>query len=468
MRRRIHIVFQTVIALTLVCLMLPLGISSAGSLTRSMFIDRQADTNRYAEIGKSTLLTGDIEPINQEFTRYKELYGIHVVLFDRYSKPTAFSESGLENLPTMATKVAVALSGEEPILERTSWPWEIGPMIIAVPILLDDETIGAAVTVSSTTKLRQDILGSWALFLCLGLFIVLAARNVVPWLTRWILRPVLSLDQAAKAITRGELSSRARMTTGPPELWGLVQSFNTMSETIQDLVNRQRTFVSFASHQLRSPLTVLRLQVENLGAGLEPERTPEVQAILDEVDRLALLCHGLLGLATAESEELVLTVVDLGAVADQSVVRWQPIADQREIELHRIGDPVAPVQAGEGVVDQVLDTMLDNALKFSGPGSQVTVGVHVGADGWTEVHVIDDGPGMSEAERKHAADPFWRGSKTQNVDGSGLGLAICTTLVSRSGGKIELYSAEPHGLMACVRLRAADAPAKVAVPVVAT
>jgi len=98
-------------------------------------------------------------------------------------------------------------------------------------------------------------------------------------------------------------------------------------------------------------------------------------------------------------------------------------------------------------LDQALDALVDNAVKFSGEGSTVTVRVSAD-DGGVAVHVIDTGPGLDENDREHATDRFWRAPDAQNVEGSGLGLPIVAVLVEASGGKLDLLPAEPHGLHA--------------------
>jgi signal transduction histidine kinase len=112
------------------------------------------------------------------------------------------------------------------------------------------------------------------------------------------------------------------------------------------------------------------------------------------------------------------------------------------------------VSAIPTAVGQALDALIDNALKFAGTGATVTVRVDGGPDS-VALHVIDDGPGLGDADRMRATDRFWRASGTQNVDGSGLGLPIAAALVAASGGQLDLLPAQPCGLDARLTFPAA-------------
>jgi signal transduction histidine kinase len=230
-----------------------------------------------------------------------------------------------------------------------------------------------------------------------------------------------------------------------------------MADTVADALARQRAFVAQASHQLRNPLTALRIRVDNLAEYLRPDGTDEHQLTLQETDRLALILDGLLALARAERGQHRTHPVDAAAVADERVAAWQPLAAQRGITLHRTGVTAAAVLAVDTAVDQAIDTLVDNALKFAGPGATVSVDVS-STDAGVDIHVVDNGPGLSEDGRRHATERFWRAGDAQNVDGAGLGLPIAAVLVDASGGTLHLLPAVPHGLDAHVRFPAPPQP----------
>jgi signal transduction histidine kinase len=228
-----------------------------------------------------------------------------------------------------------------------------------------------------------------------------------------------------------------------------------MAATVADSLERQRAFVSHASHQLRNPLTAVRLRVEDLGLDLtDPQAVEGHRLALEEVERLGEVLDSLLALARAERGSFELADIDAGEVAWARVVAWQPVAAKKHITLRYVRAPHAlKARAVTTALDQALDALIDNAVKFSAEGSTVTIrpAAADGADGGAPgvaVHVIDTGPGLTEEQRDLATERFWRAPGTQNVDGSGLGLPIVAVLVEASSGRLDLLANEPSGLHA--------------------
>ena len=142
-------------------------------------------------------------------------------------------------------------------------------------------------------------------------------------LAGWVLRPVTELDAVTHEIAEGDRGARVQHRLGPPELRRLAASFNHMADAVSDVMDRQRAFVAHASHQLRNPLTALRLRVEELGPSLtDPDGRAEHRLALEETDRLALVLDALLTLARAEREENQRVTVDAAAVAASRVAAW--------------------------------------------------------------------------------------------------------------------------------------------------
>jgi signal transduction histidine kinase len=315
------------------------------------------------------------------------------------------------------------------------------------------------VTVSPTGKVRDRVTSVWLALGGAGLLAAMAAVATAFALARWALKPVTELSATAGQITAGEHTARVPHRTGPPELRRLAVSFNEMADSVTEALQRQRSFVAHASHQLRNPLTALRLRVEELGheltgtdpAGVAAARA-EQELALAETDRLGLVLDGLLALARAERGKHALTTVDAVEVTEARVVAWQPLADRRAVELKLVAPagplPVSAVATG---LDQALDALIDNALKFT--IGRVVVSV-AEADGGVTVQVTDNGPGLTAEQRRRATEPFWRAPDAQNIDGAGLGLAIAHVLIEVSGGRIDLLPAPGKGLDARIWLPA--------------
>lgn len=242
-----------------------------------------------------------------------------------------------------------------------------------------------------------------------------------------------------------------------PEL--VVDRVAGAAERLERLIDSQRAFVADASHQLRTPLTALRLRLEMLEdqVGDDPATSAEVDAIATEVDRMGHLVEGLLALARSEGGNAATVVVDAAEVADAAVVRWEALAAERDVTVVRHGVDHARCAAVDGALEQVIDNLVDNAIDAvpGGTSIEVTVDVTIGPRP-VRVTVRDHGPGMTAEEQARATDRFWRGPASAPT-GTGLGLAIVQHLVEAGGGTLELQDpAEGSGLEAVVHLAAAD------------
>ncbi|WP_432926534.1 sensor histidine kinase [Microbispora sp. CA-135349] len=450
MRRRLHLIFQTLLAVSLCMLAIPLGIATAGEATRELYIDRLADTARFAELGEPALRTSRLRGVADEMTRYNELFGIQAALLNRYGEVVASAPLALRMTPAMRASAELVISGGQLTPESAIWPWQSRPLIVGAPVVAGDELIGVALTISSTEHLRGRVFLVWISFLLVCLVALLASNAAVPWLMRWVLRPVRDLDKVARSIADGNLSSRVTLTTGPSELRGLTASFNAMSEKVEKMVENRRNFVSHASHQIRTPLTVLRLQLENVGDHLPESGKAELQSAIDEVDRLTRICHALLRFAQAEIEDPADTSVDVSELAAEAVLRWGRVAEKVDVGLSLSGVGVS-ARVDPDLLNQVLDALIDNAIKFSPPSGRVVVEIRARPP-WAVINVVDNGCGMSREDARNALEPFWRGAGTQNVHGSGMGLAIAATLIAHSGGRLTLIPGGERGLTARVLL----------------
>jgi signal transduction histidine kinase len=457
MRYRLVGTYLALLTLVLLALEIPLAANVAASRTQAVVIDRNVDAARLASLADPALRTGETHTLTDELDRYFELYDITGAVADRDGKLVAVTgDPRVFQTPQVRRWLNQALAGERVGAGRTVWPWQSARLAIAVPVTTAGEVVGAVITLSPVDKLHASIDRAWIEIAGGGLGALLVFVAVAAILARWILRPVGQLDDAAHRISAGALDARVRPGIGPPELRRLARSFNTMADDVTDALDRQRAFVAQASHQLRNPLTALRLRVEELGTFIaDPVGGEEHRLALEEADRLRRICDGLLALARAERGRYHVEVEDAATTADERVAAWQPLARERGITLRRTGTGTAPVQAVPTAVGQALDALIDNALKFAGPDATVEVDV-VPAGERVEVRVVDDGPGLADTLRRQATERFWRAPDAQNLDGSGLGLPIATVLVTASGGDLELLAAKPRGLDARLRFPRAE------------
>jgi signal transduction histidine kinase len=331
-------------------------------------------------------------------------------------------------------------------------------LVTAVPVSQGEETVGAVVSVSAIDATRGRIIDRWLLLAALAVLVIAAYIAVALPITHWLIRPI---DDLTTAALRNGSRSRPRVatTTGPPELRRLALAFNEMSDSVERALERQRSFAADASHQLRNPLTSLRLRVENLEPHVDDIGAAPLADALGEVERMEQLVVQLLALAGAGEREDQRVPVDVAAVAAERVEHWRRQSGRR-IDL-TVGDLSLGASASlcEGSLDHALDILLDNAVTYTSRDDSIDVRIGDApsssnhSSGRLHVSVADRGRGMTASECERACDRFWRGPAAAGTLGSGLGLSIARRLIVQSGGELVLRPAPSAGLEAVITLQ---------------
>jgi len=328
--------------------------------------------------------------------------------------------------------------------------------VIAVQTVWDDgkfngTPIGTVVLERPIGTLNQNIDDLWLYLALLAGAAMAAAVGIAIYIARWVSKPLARLDTAARQIADGELSVRAVTRSGPPEVRRMAATFNMMAGRLETLVHGHRAMLADASHQLRTPLTALRLRLDLLAADSTPPAAEELAGAQEEIARLSRLVDGLLATARAESVADRVVPVNLIPAVAERVAAWQPVADAHDVKLvteHSVDGDRARVSLGVGHLEQILDNLLDNAIEALGDhGGSVTVSVaSADADAGATVTIADDGPGMPPQEQSRAFLRFSTGSQ----NGTGLGLAIVQRLVTSNGGTVRLGDTPGGGLTVVV------------------
>jgi signal transduction histidine kinase len=382
--------------------------------------------------------------------------GETVLIVDRRSRVT--QTSGPHWSPDLAARLDAHLTqalrgfASSDDTDRVSKLLRAEPFIAAHPVRDSHSVVGAVVIIAPTNGLRARA-GLWLLPAAgICLLALLAAVGIVSPLSRWVLRPISSLIISTRALASGDYNRRVLADTGPVEVRELSAAFNTMADRVHTALAAQRTFVSDASHQLRNPLAAVRFRVEGLTPFLPDEHHYKLDLAIAEMEHLSRTLDQLLDLARAEGRALPREPQNAGAIVTRRVLAWSEVAERRSITLTAPEAP-AHVLAQSEVLDQILDILMDNALRIAPPGSTVRVLVRA-QDDRTYVEVADEGPGMSDVDKARATDRFWR-ARTSDYRGSGLGLAIAATLLTASGGRLSFHDRRPHGLIVRVDLATA-------------
>jgi signal transduction histidine kinase len=334
---------------------------------------------------------------------------------------------------------------------------------VVAPVSRNGEIIGAVRLTFPSDATRADVNRYWLIIGVTGLIslALVAALGVV--LSRSIARPIKDLERAAADFGSGQLDRRAPDLGGPPEVASLRNAFNTTADGLERLVKRQQTFVADASHQLRTPLTGLRLRLEGLEAEVTEEGQNDLEQALDQTDRLSRLVDGLLTLARADRAT---TWSDSQPVVLQSMLQsrindWEPFATERWVALGMTCPPELIVVANPDRFSQVMDNLIANAFDALSKADGLQPRVQLAATALNDVidiHIIDNGPGLTADQRARAFDRFWRAdpSHTDGFGGTGLGLSIAATMLATDKGTIRLEAAPGGGLDVIVTLRRAD------------
>ena len=337
---------------------------------------------------------------------------------------------------------------------------------VAVPVLDGANAVGA-VRVSSAASIIDDRADRRVRGLVWVAGISLAAAALVAViLSATIVGPLRRLQRSTERVAAGEFDTRVDDKAGPPEVRHLARSFNTMTARIARSIAQQRAFAGDASHQLRTPLTALRLQIERTSALVEQDPAGahrNLDAAENEIARLQRMIDGLLVLARSDGDDHGdARPIPVDEIVRDRVAMWAPLAEEQGVDVTAWVPAAVTAIALPGALDQILDNLLDNAIAVAPPGTAVEVVVDAdtgptGASGRVDVHVLDRGPGLTDQQLEAAFGRFWR-APGNDQDGSGLGLAIVAHLASSSGGSASLTRRPGGGLDASVGLRVTAGP----------
>ena len=276
------------------------------------------------------------------------------------------------------------------------------------------------------------------------------------------LRPMTLLARDLDRRTEHDLAA-LKGGSVPNELRPFMASINRLLARLEGALAAQRRFVAVAAHELRSPLTALTLQAEQLSARIRTVEEKEFMARLQSgLQRMRSLLEQLLTLARAEAgavEGDVAASCSVSAILRSVIEEHIPLAEARQIDLGAVGEMAGDAWVAGKAVDiyAMLRNLLDNAIRYTPVGGRVDVSVRR-EDDRVRIDIVDDGPGISAEEIKRVFDPFYRilGS---DAEGSGLGLAIVRVIVGRLGGTVSLANdSATRGLRVQVDLPATEGP----------
>ncbi len=454
MTKRLLLSYLTITLIVLLLLEIPLGLFYSQREQERLEADVERDANVIATLYEDDLEAGlPLDPTAAEI--YAVRTGARVVVVDSDGISQVDTAADVPRDFSTRPEMAAALDGERTAGTRSSETLGTDLLFVAVPVASSGIVHGALRVTLDTSDVTARIRSFW--FALAGVAaVVLLAVAVIGWvIARSVTRPLRELTDTASRFASGDLTVTPTAVAGPPEIQALDDTMTTMALQLDGLLRSHRAFVADASHQLRTPLTALRLRLENLQSHLAEVERPagideEVERAIDETGRLTELVTNLLQLARADDQPATATE-DLRLLTRDRVDTWTAVAEERGVTLiGPTGDGAAVVvRTVPGAIEQILDNVLDNALLVSPRGETVTVALEPSATSAT-VTIVDHGPGLSDDDKRDAMRRFWRGDTSR--PGTGLGLAIVDALATASGGSATLSDTAGGGLTVTVTL----------------
>ena len=346
-------------------------------------------------------------------------------------------------------EIAAALEGRRFQQTRHSETLEQEILATSAPIVREDRVVGVVRVTQSVDAVERAVWRSIAGLVVVAAVVLLLGLTAGWLIARQLAQPLRRLEATAGEIAHGDLDRRAPVE-GTTEQRSLARSFNEMTDRLSRALRAQREFVADASHQLRTPLTGLRLRLEELEAAARanPAAREDVDAALAEVDRLSQMVDELLLLSAAGGRDAPAEAVDLARAARSASERWEAAAAERGIEIACAATDGAAetVSVARADLDRALDVLVENALQYS-PGGTI---VRIEAAG-RGVAVLDEGPGLAPGEEAQVFERFRRGRAGRaGPGGTGLGLPIAYELMRRWGARTAIENRPEGGARATI------------------
>jgi len=274
------------------------------------------------------------------------------------------------------------------------------------------------------------------------LFILFATFSSL-FLARRALAPIDSVTKTASEIEKGDLSRRIKMPTANDEIGRLARTFNKMIARLEDTFNREKRFTSDASHELRTPITIISAKAEvalTKSKKIEDYRKA-LKVIIKEAKKVSFLLSQLLLLARSDEGKSILSIekIDLKMIIDSIIIEMKEKAKQKNITLSIISEQNFVIKADQTFITMLFLNIIENSIKYNKRGGLINI-YFSKEDNTAKVIIEDNGIGISDENLTHIFDRFYRVSESRADKGSGLGLSIVKEIVEVHKGQIKIYS----------------------------
>ena len=302
---------------------------------------------------------------------------------------------------------------------------------VAAPVIQNFQVV-AAVRLTLPEYDVDDEIQATLVWLAVFVVSVMIAAALIAWLlARTITAPLRELSHVAEALPE-DIHRRASENRGPSEVRKVAGALNQTAGRLDGMLERTRRVAADASHHLRTPLTGVRLRLENIqDTGSSPETVKEARAAILEVDRLTRRIDQVLALARSDSGMQAVVSTDPTSVVLARIAEAEPLADERGVTIHLDTSETPNINVQPGALERIVDELMANALMYARSRIDVSLRIH---DSSLVLSVANDGPGVPEDELTSVFKRFTRGSNAA-AGGSGLGLALVQESARHAGGE---------------------------------
>jgi signal transduction histidine kinase len=419
-------------------------------IQRSFLLDQVvsgADQALDQEVSELRQLAGGVDPETGE-----PFAGDVAAIFDTYlERNVALGDEAIvtvvDSEPYKSDLSGAAFQGTELLdhwsslqtPERDQVDSEMGPIRYLAVTLASGDTVGGVFVVAIALEDQLESVDDVIQVGALVLGSILLISSAVAWIAAGeVLRPLRLLSETARSITESDLSGRIPVE-GDDEIAGLASTFNDMLDRLEDAFATQRRFADDAGHELRTPITVIRGQLEVLGDDPD-ERAATIRLVTGELDRMSRVVEDLLVLTKAEQPEFIQPhPIDLSEFVDELAVKASALSTR----------PVTVTAKDHAVVlgdrerlTQAVMNLARNAVEHTPETATVSLGGRVNGS-WARIWVADTGPGIPVSDRPRLFERFARGEPgRRRTGGAGLGLSIVKAIAEGHGGTVELETGD--------------------------
>jgi heavy metal sensor kinase len=359
-----------------------------------------------------------------------------------------------ETLPTSFNALERAMRGE--IVYETIERTKPRLRMVTIPIM-DNKKVTSVVQVGTSLEDFDETIRKLLLIIIISIPTSIIVTIVVGYfMAKKALKPVDQIRRAAVKISSSNLDEKIDITGRRDELGRLAETFNAMIGRLKDAFQRINQFSIDVSHELKTPLTILKGETE---VALRKERGKDdyqklLLSNLEEIDRMSCIIDDLLLLSKADTKEIKLNIeeVALRDLIMDVCMNMKVVADKKDVDLQISELEDVRLKGDELKLRRMLLNIVENGIKYSHIGGKVSVSSYVN-DGYAKIDVKDDGIGISEEDIKYVFDRFYRADRSRKREsGSGLGLSISRWIAEAHKGSIEVKSQPVQGSMFTIKL----------------